>query len=59
MIDFDTPSANDWLAVKQFSVKENKHARRPDVVLSTTNALLAISDRVEARVGPKPMLVRA
>ncbi len=89
-IDFDQPSANDWLAVNQFSVTENKHARRPDVVLFvnglplavvelknaadesatiwsawqqlqtykteiaslfTTNALLAISDGVEARVG--------
>jgi len=90
VIDFDTPSANDWLAVNQFSVNENKHARRPDVVLFVnglplavvelknaadegatiwsawqqlqtykaeiaslfaTNALLAISDGVEARVG--------
>ena len=90
VIDFDTPSANDWLAVNQFSVRENKHARRPDVVLFVnglplavveiknaadesatiwsawqqlqtykaeigslfaTNALLAISDGVEARVG--------
>ncbi|MDA1315840.1 MAG: type I restriction endonuclease, partial [Acidobacteria bacterium] len=31
VIDFDKPSANDWLAVNQFSVTENKHARRPDV----------------------------
>ncbi len=90
VIDFDQPSANDWLAVNQFSVTENKHARRPDVVLFgnglplaivelknaadenatiwsawqqlqtykaeiaslfATNALLAISDGVEARVG--------
>ena len=90
VIDFDTPSANDWLAVNQFSVTENKHARRMDVVLFVnglplsvvelknaadesatiwsawqqlqtykaeipslfaTNALLAISDGVEARVG--------
>ena len=90
VIDFDRPSANDWLAVNQFSVTENKHVRRPDVVLFVnglplavvelknaadesatiwsawqqlqtykaeiaslfaTNALLAISDGVEARVG--------
>ena len=90
VIDFDKPPANDWLAVNQFSVTENKHARRPDVVLFVnglplavvelknaadenatiwsawqqlqtykaeiaslfaTNALLAISDGVEARVG--------
>ncbi|MGB8327606.1 MAG: type I restriction endonuclease, partial [Steroidobacteraceae bacterium] len=90
VIDFDAPAANDWLAVNQFSVTENKHTRRPDVVLFVnglplavvelknaadesatlwsawqqlqtykaeiaslfaTNALLAISDGVEARVG--------
>jgi type I restriction enzyme R subunit len=33
VIDFDRPTANDWLAVNQFSVVENKHARRPDVIL--------------------------
>jgi type I restriction enzyme R subunit len=90
VIDFDDPTANDWLAVNQFSVTENKHTRRPDVVLFmnglpvavlelknaadeeaticrafqqlqtykseipslfATNALLVISDGVEARVG--------
>ncbi|MCM8625380.1 type I restriction endonuclease subunit R [Accumulibacter sp.] len=90
VIDFDDPAANDWLAVNQFSVVENKHARRPDVVLFVNglplgvlelknaatgnatlwsafqqlqtyqaevptlfgcNALLAVSDGVEARVG--------
>ncbi|MCY3790758.1 MAG: type I restriction endonuclease, partial [Gemmatimonadetes bacterium] len=33
IIDFDNPSNNDWLAVNQFTVVENKHERRPDVVL--------------------------
>ena len=90
VIDFDDPAGNDWLAVNQFSVVENKHSRRPDVVLFvnglplavvelknaadenatiwsafqqlqtykaevpalfTPNALLAVSDGVEARVG--------
>src|SRR5882724_13210573 len=90
VIDFDHPAGNDWLAVNQFSVVENKHSRRPDVVLCVNglplavmelknaadenatiwsafqqlqtykaevpslfapNALLAISDGVEARVG--------
>jgi type I restriction enzyme R subunit len=90
VVDFSRPSGNDWLAVNQFSVTENKHARRPDVVLFVnglplavielknaadenatiwtawqqlqtykaeipslfaTNALLAISDGVDARVG--------
>ncbi len=90
VLDFNRVEANTWLAVNQFSVTENKHRRRPDVVLFVnglplailelknaadkdatiwsafaqlqtykteiptlfaTNALLAISDGVEARVG--------
>ncbi|MFN7966630.1 MAG: type I restriction endonuclease subunit R [Acidobacteriota bacterium] len=90
VIDFNNVEANDWLAVNQFAVKENKHARRPDIVLMVnglplavlelknaaaehatiwsafqqlqtykseisalfaTNALLVISDGIEARVG--------
>ena len=33
VIDFDDPANNDFLAVNQFTVVENKHERRPDVVL--------------------------
>ena len=33
VIDFSEPDNNDWLAVNQFTVAENKHTRRPDVVL--------------------------
>jgi type I restriction enzyme R subunit len=33
VIDFDDADNNDWLAVNQFSVVEDKHNRRPDVVL--------------------------
>ena len=90
VVDFARVEGNDWLAVNQFSVVENKHSRRPDVVLFvnglpltvlelknaadedatiwsafhqlqtykveipslfSTNALLVISDGVEARVG--------
>ena len=90
VLDFDRVDANDWLAVNQFTVVENKHTRRPDVVLMVnglplavlelknaaaenatiwsafqqlqtykaqipslfaTNALLVISDGIEARVG--------
>src|SRR5215510_8885681 len=90
VLDFDNADANDWLAVNQFTVAENKHNRRPDLVLFVnglplavvelknaadenatiwtafqqlqtykaevpslfaTNALLVISDGVEARVG--------
>jgi type I restriction enzyme R subunit len=90
VIDFEDPAGNDCLAVNQFSVVENKHSRRPDMVLCVNglplavvelknaadegatmwsafqqiqtykaevpslfapNALLAVSDGVEARVG--------
>ena len=33
VIDFDDPANNDWLAVSQFSVKENRRERRPDIIL--------------------------
>ena len=33
VIDFDEPANNDWLAVNQFTIVENKHERRPDIVL--------------------------
>ena len=33
IVDFDAPSGNDWLAVNQVTVVENKHERRPDIVL--------------------------
>ncbi|GGO85359.1 type I restriction endonuclease subunit R [Wenjunlia tyrosinilytica] len=32
LIDFDNPDSNDWLAVNQFTIVENKH-RRPDVLV--------------------------
>ncbi len=90
LIDFDDVSSNDWLALNQVTVIENKVNRRPDVVvylnglpigvvelknpgdenatldgaynqlqtyktgipaLFRTNALLAISDGLSARVG--------
>ena len=42
MVDFDRIAANDWLAVNQFSVVENKHSRRPDVVLFVNGLPLAV-----------------
>lgn len=42
VIDFDDPAGNDWLAVNQFSVAENKHSRRPDVVLFVSGLPIAI-----------------
>jgi type I restriction enzyme R subunit len=42
VLDFADPANNDWLAVNQFSVVENKHARRPDVVLFVNGLPLAL-----------------
>ena len=42
VIDFDDVRANDWLAVNQFTVTENKHTRRPDVVLFVNGLPLAV-----------------
>jgi type I restriction enzyme R subunit len=90
LLDFDDPDANDWLAVNQVTVIENKANRRADVVvyvnglplgvvelkkpgeenatldgafnqlqtykaqipsLFRTNAVLVVSDGLEARIG--------
>ncbi len=44
VIDFEQPANNDWLAVNQFSVTENKHSRRPDVVLFVNGLPLAVME---------------
>ncbi len=33
LVDYDNPDNNDWLAVNQFTVEEDKHNRRPDIVI--------------------------
>ena len=33
VLDYETPASNDWLVVNQFTVVEDEHERRPDVVL--------------------------
>ena len=42
VIDFDTPANNDWLAVNQFTVSENRNTRRPDIVLLVNGLPLGI-----------------
>ena len=42
VIDFDIAANNDWLAVNQFTVVENKHERRPDVVLFVNGLPLGV-----------------
>jgi type I restriction enzyme R subunit len=42
LIDFEDLDANDWLAVNQFSVIENKANRRPDIVLFVNGLPLGV-----------------
>ena len=42
VVDFDDPTANNWLAVNQFTVMENKNTRRPDVVLFVNGLPLGV-----------------
>ena len=42
VIDFDVLTNNDWLAVNQFTVVENNHERRPDIVLFVNGLPLGI-----------------
>ncbi len=42
VIDFEDVGANDFLAVNQFAVVENKNSRRPDVVLFVNGLPLGI-----------------
>ena len=42
VIDFESPDNNDWLAVNQFSVTENRNTRRPDVVLFVNGLPLGV-----------------
>ena len=42
VIDFDDPANNDWLAVNQFTVVENKHERRRDIVLFVNGLPLGV-----------------
>ena len=42
LIDFDDVDANDWLVVNQFTVVENHHNRRADVVVFVNGLPLAV-----------------
>jgi type I restriction enzyme R subunit len=42
LIDFSNPDNNDWLAVNQFSITEDKHTRRPDVLLFVNGLPLVV-----------------
>src|SRR5207237_2170230 len=42
LVDFDDPDLNDWLAVNQYIVIENKAQRRPDVVIFVNGLPLGV-----------------
>ena len=42
VVDFENPDSNDWLAVNQVSVSENRNRRRADIVLFVNGLPLAI-----------------
>lgn len=42
LFDFDDPAANDWAAVNQFTVIEDRANRRPDVVVFVNGLPLAV-----------------
>ena len=42
VLDFEEPDRNDWLAANQFTVVENRHERRPDIVLFVNGLPLAV-----------------
>ena len=42
VVDFENPANNDWLAVNQFTAKENQSTRRADIVLFLNGLPLGI-----------------
>lgn len=42
LIDFSDPTANDWLVVNQFSIKQNGNNRRPDALVFVNGLPLAV-----------------
>jgi type I restriction enzyme R subunit len=44
VLDFDNPENNEFLAVNQFTVVEDRHERRPDIVLFINGLPLAVHE---------------
>jgi type I restriction enzyme, R subunit len=44
LIDFARPEQNDWLAINQFRVAEEKRVRRPDIVLFVNGLPLGVME---------------
>jgi type I restriction enzyme R subunit len=58
LVDFEHPSQNDMLAVNQFTVIENNHNRRPDVILFVNGLPLVVMELKDPK-NPKADLRRA
>lgn len=58
LIDFDTPTNNDWLAVRQFTVVSGQVKRRPDVAVFVNGLPLAVVE-LKAPGGENATLVSA
>ncbi|WP_336988047.1 type I restriction endonuclease subunit R [Aeromonas hydrophila] len=41
-VDFEAPTANEWLAINQFTIKGPKHTRRPDIILFVNGLPLVV-----------------
>ena len=48
LLDFDHPDANDWHVVNQFTVIEDHHNRRPDIVVFINGLPLAVFELKDA-----------
>ncbi|MGL5525073.1 MAG: type I restriction endonuclease subunit R [Aeromonas veronii] len=42
LVDFEDPTANEWLAINQFTIKGPKHTRRPDILLFVNGLPLVV-----------------
>ncbi len=42
LFDFEEPENNDWVAVNQFTVEEDRRTRRPDIVIFVNGLPLAV-----------------
>ncbi|HEV2386861.1 MAG TPA: type I restriction endonuclease subunit R [Candidatus Acidoferrales bacterium] len=42
LFDFDTPENNDWIAINQLTIEENRRNRRPDVIVFVNGLPLAV-----------------
>jgi len=50
ILDYDDPDGNEFLAVNQFTVVEDQHERRPDVVLFVNGLPLAVIELKNAAI---------